>query len=131
MGTALLDFKKNMRGQKLFDGKGVVGTQRLTQDMIKRIQNYYGLAIRHNKDNLHGIKKATTAMQHHTIEDPEKTLTSHHQFCPWCHLWRDKATGSNDYKHLHRLPNVFMSALNPIEFSSVMSQKTILTIFKF
>ena len=119
MGTALLDYKKNMRGQKLSDGKGVGGAQRLTQDMIKRIQNYYGLAIRQNKGNLHGMKKAITAIQHHIIEDPEKSLTSQHQFCPrgkesWCRFWRDKATGSNDYKHLHRLPNVFMSALNPI-----------------
>ena len=28
-------FQKEHRGQKLFDGKGVVGAQRLTQDMIK------------------------------------------------------------------------------------------------
>ena len=35
-----------MRGKKLSDGKGVGGAGRLTQDMIKRIQNYYGFAIR-------------------------------------------------------------------------------------
>ena len=52
MGSALMQYKKNMKGKKLAVGKGVGGAGRLTQDMINRVQNYYGLAIRQNKGNL-------------------------------------------------------------------------------
>ena len=65
MGAALLEYKKRMKGQKRADGKGVGGANRLTEGMIKRIQNYCGLSIRQNKGNLHGMKKAIIAIQHH------------------------------------------------------------------
>eukprot|EP00794_Sanderia_malayensis_P019336 gene19336-21256_t len=119
MGAALLEYKKKMKGQKLSDGKNVGGPQRLTKDLIKRIQNYYGLSIRQNKGNLKGMKKAITAIQHHLIQDPGKPLSHQHRFCPkgkesWCRFWKDKAKGSSNYKNIHRLPHVFMAQLQPI-----------------
>ena len=107
------------KGQKLADGKGVGGAQRLTEGMIKRIQNYYGLSIRQNKGNLNEMKKAILAIQHHIIEDPDKSLSFQHRFCPrgvdsWCCFWKDEATGCSMYQNLHRLPNVFMTELQPL-----------------
>ena len=43
IGCALLQYKKDMKGWQLQDGKGVRGTGRLTQDTIKKIQNYCGV----------------------------------------------------------------------------------------
>ena len=43
-GTALRKYKKNMKGRKLADGKGVGGKGPLTNKVIDRIQNYYGNA---------------------------------------------------------------------------------------
>ena len=74
MGAALLEYKKRMKGQKLSNAKSVGGAQRLTKGMIKRIQNYYGLSIRQNKENLHGMKKSIIVIQHRIIEEPEKSL---------------------------------------------------------
>ena len=82
LGSALLQYKKNMKGQQLADGKGVGGAGRLTQDTIKRIQNYYGLAIRQNKGDLQGIKAAINAIMHHIIEHPQKSLAFQHKYCP-------------------------------------------------
>ena len=49
MGTALRKYKKDMKGRKLADGKGVGGKGQLTDKLIDRIQNYYGNAIRENR----------------------------------------------------------------------------------
>ena len=61
-----------MKGTKLSDGKGVTGAGRLTNQMIKKLQNYYGFAIRQNKGNLAGMKEAINAIKHHIIEEPTK-----------------------------------------------------------
>ncbi len=119
MGSALLEYKKNKKGLKLSDGKGVGGAGRLTQDFIKRIQNYYGLAIRQNKGDLPGIKKAVNVILHHVVSDSDEELSQQHKFCPrgkesWCRYWRDIATGTNTYNENSRLPSVFFNELQPI-----------------
>lgn len=119
MGTALDAYKKSMRGKKLNDGKGVGGAGRLTQDVIKRIQNYYGFAIRQNKGDLDGMVKAITAIQHHVIQEPSKSLSFQHRFCPkgkdsWCNFRREAATSDKEHHESNRLPQVFLSALAPI-----------------
>ena len=75
MGSALLEYKKNKKGLKLSDGKGIGGAGRLTQDVIERIQNYYGLAIRQNKGDLPGMKKAVNAILHHVVSDSDEELS--------------------------------------------------------
>ena len=74
IGTAFNEYKKGMKGKKLADEKTVGGAGRLTQDVIKRIQNYYGLAIRNNKGNLEGMQENIKAIRHHVIQNPEDSV---------------------------------------------------------
>lgn len=80
MGTALRALvTKGKKGQPL-GGKGG-----LTQDLIKKLTNYYGMALRDN-DNVQDMQKAVMATYYHitsTDQDP------HHDLCPqgpqsWC-----------------------------------------------
>ena len=54
-----------MKGQVLTDGKKIAGRGRLTDKCINTLQNYYGMAIRQNKDDLYGMKKAVGAILFH------------------------------------------------------------------
>ena len=63
-----------MKGTKLLDGKGVGGTGRVTLEMIKRIQNYHGFAIRQNSGNLEGMRRAVRAISQHIVQDPNESL---------------------------------------------------------
>ena len=72
IGYALPQYKKGMKVQQLEDGKGAGGAGWLTQDTIKTIQNYYGLAIRQNKGDLQGMKIAITAILHHILGESKK-----------------------------------------------------------
>ena len=56
LGTALRKLKKETKGM---GGKG-----RLTDAMIDKLQNYYGIAIRGNPGDLAGMKKAITPGQY-------------------------------------------------------------------
>ena len=53
MGTALRKLKKETKG---LGGKG-----KLTNAMIDRLQNYYGIAVRRNIGNKENMKKAMYA----------------------------------------------------------------------
>ena len=119
MGAALTEFKRKMKGTKLSDGKGVAGAGRLANQMIKKLQNYYGFAIRQNKGNLAGMKEAINAIKHHIIEEPTKPLAFQHRFCPkakdsWCYFQRDEASETNSNHNAARLPHAFMQELSPI-----------------
>ena len=119
LGTALRKYKNNMKGQKLSDGKGVKGRGRLTGNMMDKMQNYYGKAIRENKGNLQGMKDGTKAVQHHMIASESEPLEKQHQYCPkdknsWCKFWKDKLNGTSTYDESKRLPAVFMEELDPI-----------------
>jgi hypothetical protein len=48
MGKRLRNFRIEMKGKKLSDGKGVSGNGRLTDKQIDSLQFYYGKAIRDN-----------------------------------------------------------------------------------
>jgi len=119
MGAALEGYKKGMKGRKLSDGKGAGGMGRLTGDMIKRVQNYYGSAIRNNKGNLDAMKTAVLAIKCHLIREDGVTLQFQHRFCPknketWCKFWKDQLYGTSEYDESGRLPSVFMAELEPI-----------------
>ena len=89
-------------GNKHSDGKGIGCRKgRLTDKVINTLQNHYGMAVRQNTNNLYTMKKAVTAVLHHstTNKDPEKR----HQYCPhtkdlWCKFQRDKISGEETYK---------------------------------
>lgn len=58
MGTRLRNAKKLHK----LGGKG-----KLTDALIKKIQTYYGLAIRRNQDNVDDMKNAIMATYYHLI----------------------------------------------------------------
>ena len=82
IGTALRKYKKDMKGKKLEDGKGIGGKGRLTDKVVDKIQNYYGEAIRENPGNLEGMKQSINAIKSHMIENDNLSLEAQHQYCP-------------------------------------------------
>ena len=78
VGTALRKLKK--------ENPGLGGKKKLTDAMIDRLQNYYGIAIRSNVGDLDGMKKAIHASFFHCASSERRDLHTH---CPpgpssWC-----------------------------------------------
>ena len=61
-GTRLWRLKAENRGKKLNDGKGLAGAGRLTDKIMNTLQNYFGLAIRQNSNNLDKMTNAVRAV---------------------------------------------------------------------
>ena len=62
-----MEYKKSETGTKLVDGKSVGGQGRLTDESIKKIQNYDGFACPQSSSDIGGVKKAVLGIQHHII----------------------------------------------------------------
>ena len=119
LGTALRDYKAKIKNSKLADEKTVGRKGRLTKVSIDKMQNYYGLAIRGNPDDLAGMKKSIKAIQHHLIKSETLSLDKQHQYCPkdnktWCKYWKSKNNNDCSYSEENRLPAVFHKELEPI-----------------
>ena len=104
VGTALRKLKKENPG---FAGRG-----RLTDAMIDKMQNYYGIAIRSNVGDLRGMKKAVHATLFHCASNDARPL---HDHCPpgpgsWCGYQRNRAT----YKHGPGLPLDVIAKVKPV-----------------
>ena len=127
MGKHLMNLKAVTKG-KLADGKSIGGKGRLSEARIKRIQRYYGLAIRQNTIEtpnptekevnvaVYTMKKNIIAILHHSIHAQD--LTKQHRYCPrgessWCKWQQDIATGTKTYKQEDCLPEVFRELLRP------------------
>ena len=87
LGTRLRKLRNEKKLEKLSDGKKISGKGRLTDKIINKMQNYYGMVIRPNPGRLFDMKKGIGAVLWHCsdITDPE----ARHQFCPksihsWC-----------------------------------------------
>ena len=128
MGKRLLNLKSSTKG-KLADGKTIGGRGRLTEAVIKRIQIYYGYAIRQNtiksinptedekKLCVYQMKKNVMALLSHTVL--REDFAVQHRYCPagkesWCAWQRDKEIGTSTYTSKDCLPEVFMDLLKPI-----------------
>ena len=128
MGKRLMNLKSVTKG-KLGDGKFIGGKGRLTDVMIKKIQRYYGLAIRQNvvktanpsekekETSIYQMKKNIMAILSHIIARDD--LKQQHRYCPvglksWCAWQRHQAVGSTNYNAFHCLPEVFLDILKPI-----------------
>ena len=99
IGTRIRSLKKRE--------KGLGGRGKLTDATTDRLQNYYGIAIRQNKNNLEGMKKAVRATLFHVASNKENNL--HYPHCPegsdsWCRYNQDKANGTTTYKPGPGLP---------------------------
>ena len=72
------------------------GRGRLTDKVINTMQNYYGMAIRQNSNDLFAMRKSVIAtLMHNTNFDDSETR---HQYCPkiidsWCKYQQDILTG--------------------------------------
>ena len=69
--TALRKLKK--------ENKGIGGKGKLTDSLIDKLQNYYGIAIRSNCGDLNGMKSAIYASLFHCVSSEKRNL---HNPCP-------------------------------------------------
>ena len=97
--------------------KGLGGRGKLTNAVIDRLQNYYRIAIRSNKDNLEGMKNAVLASLFHVSSSKDNEW---HDYCPrttdsWCLFERDKINKTSTYKSGVGIPrNIVLENLRPI-----------------
>ena len=97
--------------------KGLGGKGKLTNAIIDRLQNYYGIAIRANSGNLDGMKKAVLASLFHVASSKDNEW---HDHCPsstdsWCLFQRDIINKTSTYKPGVGLPrNIVLEHLRPI-----------------
>lgn len=115
MGRRLRNLKKELKGKKLADGKGLGGSGRLTDAEIDKLQNYYGLAIRRNTNSVNQMREAVWASFLHKASTDDKPQ---HQFCPkgpnsWCRFQKAAVSGET-YQHKHFLPHAVLETIKPI-----------------
>lgn len=112
MGTALRNLVEKRKAQ----GEALGGKGRLTQDKIKKIQNYYGYALRSNSHDVPGMKRAVQAiLLHMTSTDSAPD----HSKCPdgvdsWCKHNKALANGERPPPHKNPLPDCVRAALEPV-----------------
>ena len=98
------------------DNKGFGGKGKLTDSLIDKLQNYYGIAIRSNIGNLKGMKSAIYASIFHCAASDRRNL---HHHCPdgpdsWCRFKQDRANNTNLYKPGPGLPDNIIELIKPI-----------------
>ena len=108
VGTALRKLKK--------DNKGLGGKGRLTDAMIDKLQNYYGIAIRTNCKDIDSMKKAIYAAFCHCASSEKDNYHTHFPEGEesWCGVKRDKENGTKEYKHGAGLPKSIIGHVKPI-----------------
>ncbi|CAB3978709.1 Hypothetical predicted protein [Paramuricea clavata] len=92
--------------------ESISGKGRLTTGKMDVLQNYYGLAIRGNLDNVEEMAKAVKASLFHVASTEENPQ---HHLCPkgedsWCGYQRDSKT----YKHKNGIPKPIVELVEPI-----------------
>lgn len=103
-------------GKKLEDGKSLGGRGRLTLTRIDTLQNFYGKAIRDNKEDAKVMSKTTHAILKHYASTPEHPR---HEDCPmgkdsWCSYNRDKVTGHTTHVPMKDpLPKAVVKVMQP------------------
>ena len=118
MGSALRKLVVEYKGKFLSDSKKISGTGRLTKQVIDKLQNYYGMAIRSNVGDLRGMMMAVQATLHHMTSTDGRPV---HHMCPegensWCSYNKAKARNELDeYKHgFDAIPQAIVQLLKPI-----------------
>ena len=115
LGSRLRSLKKRTGQTRLQDGKPIGGRGRLTDNVIDKLQVYYGKAIRNNTHDIQAMENAVMAIWHHTQSTAD---SPDHDLCPpgessWCGFQRDVAQGTSDYRHNHPLPMAVANAIYP------------------
>ena len=87
----------------------------LTDKIISKLQNYYGLALQQSTGiTVYQLKKAVWAILFHCSDASD--LDNRHQMCPctkdsWCKYQADKLNGTNTYKEKPVLPSVIRNSI--------------------
>ena len=118
MSSALRRLVVEYKGKFLSDSKKISSTGRQTKKVIDKLQNYYGMAIRSNVGDLHGMMMAVQATLHHMTSTDDRPV---HHMCPegensWCSYNKAKAGNKLDeYKHgFDPIPQAVVQLLKPI-----------------
>ena len=109
VGTRLRNLKKK---EKDFSGRG-----RLTDAVIDRLQNYFGVAIRQNSGDMMGMKAGVLATLFHVASSKDNNW--HFPHCPtgsnsWCKYNLHIANGTKLYKPVPGLPLNIVYKIRPI-----------------
>ena len=109
LGTRLRKLHSDMKSLKLADRKNISGKGRLTDRLINKMQNCFGMAIRPNLGQLYAMKKSVLAILWHFTDI--KNLDVRYQFCPrlaisWCKYQVDKISGLSKYNSKDVIPEV-------------------------
>ena len=118
MGSALRRLVVEYKGKFLSDSKKISGTGRHTKKVIDKLQNYYGMAIRSNIGDLHGMMMAVQATLYHMTSTDDRPV---HHMCfegenSWCLYNKAKAGNELDeYKHgFDPIPQAIVQLLKSI-----------------
>ena len=89
----------------------------MTERVINTRQNYYGMCIRQNKNNLYGMKKSIAALIHHCSENTNND--GRHKYCPatgdsWCKYQADNINNTATYKKSINIPEAISDIIIPI-----------------
>lgn len=111
MGCRLRNLKKQMKGQKLCDGKRIEGKGRLTDKQTDSIQRMYGNAIRRNKNGLATMKQHVWAIYFHKLSTDARPQ---HHMCSEACPYRTAQREGKAFKHKNSLPEAVMNTIKPI-----------------
>jgi hypothetical protein len=119
VGNRLRNLKKNVKN---LGGKG-----KLTNKVIDRLQNYYGIAIRSNVGDLKGMESGVCAVLFHVASSKDHNW--HAAYCPpgkdsWCRFQKDISLGTSTHKHGAGLPMEIIKHVKPV--FNELSQKSLL-----
>lgn len=112
MGGRLRKLRRDLKGKVLSDGLKIGGKKgRLTDAAIDSLQNYYGLAIRRNPNDLDKMKKDVWAIFLHKASTDEKPQ---HSFCDesWCKYTQAKKENKT-YEHKNSLDQAVIEVIKP------------------
>ncbi|XP_077513273.1 uncharacterized protein LOC144124468 [Amblyomma americanum] len=110
MGTALRTLVARAKKGEPLGGKGG-----LTQDLIKKLTNYYGLTLRRNTE-VSDMQRAVMATLYHVTSTDDEP---HHELCPpgpdsWCRHRSAQAKMEPPPPHKYKLPRRVAEALLPV-----------------
>ena len=114
--------------------KRVKGLKPLTEAMIDKLQNYFGIALRANCTTVEDMSKGIMASYFHVCSSSKREL---HNFCPtgsnsWCQFKRDLTNGTNLYKPgpglsdevIKHVKPIYLDLVNPKELQKCLHGKT-------
>lgn len=112
VGSRLRRLKNAHKGTKPEDEKGLAGKEKLTDGKIVVFQNYYGLAIRNNLNDVYQIAKDIKAALYHVASSNDNPQ---HQLChkeedSWC----QNKKNPNTYKHMNGLPKCIVNLVERV-----------------